>query len=133
MKEFVFNNIWLIVVALVSGGMLVRQSIRRSNDLSPSEAVQIMNRDALVLDVRDDVEFAHGHIAQARHIPLAQIEGRIGEIQKWKEKAIVVNCQSGMRSAKACALLKRHGFTQTYNLAGGLAAWQNAKLPVVKG
>ncbi len=132
MKDYLINNLWLVVVALVSGGMLLRQGFRGGNELSPTEAVQLMNRDALVLDVREDVEFAHGHIADARHIPLAQLEGRVGELHDWKEKAVVVNCQSGMRSAKACAVLKRLGFTQVYNLAGGLAAWQGAKLPVTK-
>lgn len=130
--QFVTHNIWLILVAALSGFMLMRQSFRSGNGLSPTEAVQLINRDALVLDVREDVEFAHGHISDAKHIPLSQVEARSGELQKWKDKAIVVNCQSGMRSAKACGVLKRLGFSQVYNLEGGLAAWQEAKLPVVK-
>lgn len=131
--KFATQNIWLIGLALGSGAMLVWPMLRRDSSVTPNEAVMLINHgNALVLDVREDVEFAMSHIADARHIPLGQLAERTGELQKWKDKAIVVNCQSGMRSAKACAMLKKHGFTQVSNLQGGLAAWQSAKLPVTK-
>ena len=131
--KFATQNLWLIGLALGSGAMLVWPLLRSGNSVSPNEAVMLINRgNALVLDVREDAEFAIGHIADARHIPLSQLQGRLGELQKWKDKAILVNCQSGMRSAKACVVLKKNGFGQVSNLEGGLAAWQSAKLPVTK-
>jgi len=131
--DFISNNIWLVMLALVSGGMLLWPMLRRGAEVTPQEAVMLVNHaHALVLDVREDAEFAQGHIADARHIPLGQLASRIGELEKWKDKAIVVNCQGGVRSAKACAVLRRHGFAQVNNLSGGIAAWQNAKLPVTK-
>lgn len=131
--RFATQNLWLIGLALGSGAMLVWPMLRGSASVSPNEAVTLINQGALVLDVREDVEFAMGHIADARHLPLSQLASRFNELDKWKAKPIVVNCQSGMRSAKACAVLKKNGFVQVSNLAGGLAAWQSAKLPVKKG
>lgn len=129
--KFATQNIWLIGLALGSGVMLVRPMLQRGGSVSPNEAIMLINRgNALVLDVREDVEFAIGHIADAKHIPLSQLASRLNELQKWKDKPVVVNCQSGARSAKACAVLGKNGFTQVSNLAGGLAAWQAAKLPV---
>jgi rhodanese-related sulfurtransferase len=85
-----------------------------------------------VLDVRDEAEFANGHIADAIHIPVADLESRIAELKKYKTKPLLVNCQRGARSAKACEILRKAEFTQVHNLHGGLDAWQQAKLPLVK-
>lgn len=130
--KFATQNLWLIGLALGSAGMLVWPMLRGGASVTTNEAVMLINHGALVLDVREDVEFAIGHIADARHIPLSQLAARVNELEKWKGKPLVVNCQSGMRSAKACAVLKKNGFAQVSNLAGGLAAWQSAKLPVTR-
>lgn len=135
--EFVTDNILLIGLALGSGLMLLWPLLNRGAgglQASPSEAVLLINRgNALVLDVRDQGEFAAGHIADAKHIPAAELESRIGELRKFKDKPIIVQCQSGMRSAQACATLRRHEFSQVHNLQGGLNAWTQAKLPLVRG
>ena len=135
--DFVLKNAWLIALVVFSGGMLLWPMLRRMmfgiGQVSPTEAVLLINREhALVLDVREDAEFAAGHIPEARHIPLSQLAARLPELEKWKVKPIVVNCQSGGRSSDACAVLRRSGFAQVLNLAGGIAAWQAAKLPVSK-
>jgi len=134
--EFFKSNILLIGLAIGSGIMLLLPSFKKSAggvpNLSPAEAVTLINRsNAFVLDVRDDAEFASGHIADATHIPLANFEARIGELKKYQNKPILVNCQKGMRSAKACDILRKAEFTQVNNLQGGLSAWLEAKLPVV--
>lgn len=137
MMQFLKSNIWLIGLALGSGAMLIWPVIRRSvfgiGEASPAEAVLLVNREhALVLDVREDAEFATGHIPEARHIPLGQLAARTSELDAWKDKPVVVNCQSGMRSANACSLLRKQGFNKVFNLSGGFAAWQAAKLPATK-
>lgn len=136
--KFLTDNIFLIVLVVASGAMLVWPMLKRSAsgvaNLSPNEAVLLINRaNAVVLDVRDDAEFASGHITDARHIPLAQLDARINEIRRFKDKAILVNCQVGGRSSKACDVLRKHEFSKIYNLQGGLNAWEQAKLPTVKG
>lgn len=134
--EFIKSNILLIGLALGSGFMLLLPLLKKGAggvpNLSAAESVTLINRsNALVLDVRDDAEFASGHIADATHIPLADLATRLGELKKHQNKAILVNCQRGMRSAKACNILRKAEFTQVHNLQGGLNAWVEAKLPVV--
>lgn len=132
--EFVQQNFLLIAVAVVSGLMLIWPLLRGGGKrLEPQEAVLKMNReDALVLDVREAAEFAQGHIPGARHIPLGELARRIGELEKFKGKPIVVACRSGHRSAGACGILEKNGFENVYNLAGGMIAWEAANLPVEK-
>jgi len=135
--EFIRHNALLIGLAIGSGVMLLLPMFKKSAggvpSVTPAEAVTLINRsNALVLDVRDDAEFASGHITDAKHIPVTALESRIAELSKYKNKAIVVNCQRGARGAKACDILRKAEFTQVHNLQGGLNAWQDAKLPTLK-
>ncbi|HEY2628992.1 MAG TPA: rhodanese-like domain-containing protein [Usitatibacter sp.] len=137
MGEFILNNIWLVAMFVASGLVLLWPELSRlmggTNEVGTLDATRLMNQGTtLVLDVRDNAEFAAGHLPRARHIPLADLEKRIEEIGKYKEKPVLVTCQSGIRSGKAMKLLKSAGFTTVYELKGGLAAWQQASLPVEK-
>ena len=135
--EFIQQNLFMIAVALISGTMLLVLSVRRPgghNPLSPNQAIQLINReDALVIDVRDHAEYVAGHVADARHIPLADIETRAGDLDKHKAGPVIVVCQTGVRSSGACKTLEKLGFAKTYNLQGGIAAWAEAGLPLKKG
>lgn len=135
--EFLKENILLIALALGSGVMLLLPVLKKNAagvaNLSALEAVNLINRNhALVLDVREASEFSSGHIVDAKHIPLAALPERLDELKKYKDKPILVNCQRGMRGAKACEILRKAEFTQVHHLQGGLEAWTAAKLPVVK-
>jgi rhodanese-related sulfurtransferase len=134
--QFVRDNLLLFAIAFVSGAMLLWPLIRRGTGgpwASTLEATQMINRqDALVIDVREDAEYAKGHIVGARHIPLGQIEARAKELQKYKSKPVIACCETGSRSSAAIATLRKLGFENVYNLAGGYAGWQQAGLPVEK-
>jgi rhodanese-related sulfurtransferase len=134
--DFVRNNLLYFVTALVSGAMLLWPFVRRSTGgpwLSPAQATHLINReDALVVDVREANEFATGHVLGAKNVPLARMETAGAELTKKKDRPVIVYCESGDRSAKALAALKKHGFTRVANLSGGLKAWQDAGLPVEK-
>ncbi|MGA7986282.1 MAG: rhodanese-like domain-containing protein [Burkholderiales bacterium] len=134
--QFVKDNLLLFAIAFISGAMLLWPLIRRGTGgpwASTLEATQMINRqDAVVIDVREDVEYAKGHIVGARHIPLAQLEGRAKELQKYKSKPVITCCETGNRSSAAIATLRKLGFENVYNLAGGYAGWQQAGLPVEK-
>ena len=134
--KFVLDNIFLIAVAFVSGAMLVWPLVRRGAggpSVNTLEATQMINRqDALMLDVREQAEFAQSHILNARGLPLSQIEARFGDIEKFKDKPIIVYCASGNRSGAAAAALRKHGFSSVFKLSGGFGAWQQAGLPVQK-
>jgi rhodanese-related sulfurtransferase len=96
------------------------------------KATRLYNDDALVLDVREEKEYAAGHIPKARLIPLGQLASRMQELDKFKSRPILVTCRSGHRSARACGMLKKAGFETVYNQAGGIIAWERANLPVAK-
>jgi rhodanese-related sulfurtransferase len=126
-----FNGVWL-ALALVSGGLLLWPLLRGdAKSITPPRATLLMNREnATVIDVRDSAGWAAGHIAGARHMPLAQLGQRIGELDKLKDKPLIVCCASGVRGGTACEQLRKAGFEKVFNLAGGIAAWQEAKLPL---
>lgn len=134
--EFISKNIFLVLVALVSGGMLLWPFLRRGTGgpwVNTLEATQLINRsDALVIDLRAPDEYAKGHILGARNIPLADLERRRGELEKHKAKPVIVHCGHGNSSGAGVALLRKNGFASVHNLAGGYAAWQAAGLPIQK-
>lgn len=130
--EFLQQNLMWVALALVSGGMLLWPMLTGAGteSLSPAQATLLINRqDAIVLDVREGKEWEAGHIAGARHVVLSQLDNRLPELGKHKQRPIIVCCASGARSATACTQLKRAGFEKVYNLAGGLPAWSDANLP----
>jgi rhodanese-related sulfurtransferase len=131
--KFVLDNIFLIAIAFVSGGMLVWPLVNRQlagATVNTLQATRLMNDGALVLDVRDGAEFAAGHVANSRNIPTAELDRRIAELPAGKP--VVVVCANGSRSARAAAALRKSGRGDVFCLEGGLAGWQQAGLPVVK-
>ena len=134
--EFITKNIFLVLVALVSGGMLIWPLLRRGTGgpwVNTLEATQLINRsDALVIDLRAADEYAKGHILGAKNIPLADLERRRVELEKHKAKPVIMHCDHGNSSGAGVALLRKNGFASVHNLAGGYAAWQAAGLPIQK-
>ena len=133
--DFLRNNLLLVAVAAVSGGMLIWPLLRRTTGgpwVSTAQATHLINReDALLVDVREPGEFGAGHILGARNVPLARIDGS-GDLAKRKDKPVIVYCEGGERAAKAAAALRKLGFSRVVNLNGGLPAWQQAGLPIQK-
>ena len=137
MNEFIKHNIIFIGLAIGSGFALLWPMLNRgatgAANINATEAVLLLNRSKpLILDVRDAAEFAAGHIQGAKNIPVAELAGRLKEIEKFKDKPVLVHCQKGLRAKTACGILKAQQFTQLNNLQGGLDAWVEAKLPLLK-
>ena len=132
--KFFIDNIWLVAVMLVSGGMLLFPVLqRRGSKLSVLQATQLINQGkAVLVDVREPGEFAEGHVLDARNIPLKDLEQRLGELDKAKAKTVIAICQTGVRSASAAGKLQKAGFAEACSLEGGLDAWRGQGLPVVK-
>jgi len=98
------------------------------HEKSVAEAQAFLDTDKpFVLDVRRTSEFRGGHIAGATNMAHTRMLTRLAEIPR--DRPILVNCQLGGRSARACSLLARHGFSCT-NLAGGMSAWTKARAAV---
>jgi len=135
--QFVINNILPISIAVFSGIMLLwslfGNRFRGVKEVNSAAALQLINhKDAIVLDVREPNEYTAGHVLNSKLIPLGKLKERISELEKFKGQPIVVMCRSGNRSGTACFLLGKQGFTQAYNLAGGIQAWQKNNLPLEK-
>ncbi len=90
-------------------------------------------KDLQLIDVRSTAEYADGHIAKTRNVPIQTLSHRIPELKLDPKRPIIAICLSGHRSVPAYRLLKRAGFTQVYQLAGGMLSWRREGLPTVKG
>jgi rhodanese-related sulfurtransferase len=132
--KFIIDNIWLIGLAILSGGGLLWHSLQqRAHNLSIFQATQLINQGkAAIVDVRDTYDFAAGHMRDAKNIPAKELPQRIGELEKFKSKAVILVCSSGKQSTKAAAQLKKAGFNEVYSLDGGVAAWQAQGMPIAK-
>jgi len=131
--NFLLDNIFLVGIAIVSGLALLIPALQpRANRASTLQVTQMINRGkSVVVDVRTPEEFAKGHLRDAKHIPLADLATRIGELDKSKAKQIIVVCQSGNRADKAVKQFLAAGFTEVVSLEGGITAWEAAGLPTV--
>jgi rhodanese-related sulfurtransferase len=126
-----------VIIAVASGALFIWPSIARlfsrTREVGVVEAVQLINRkDAAIVDVREPGEFKAGHIPNARNIPAGQIKDRGKDLEKLKSKPLLLVCQSGIRSAQVSTALHKEGFAELVALAGGMAAWQQAGMPVEK-
>jgi rhodanese-related sulfurtransferase len=135
LMPFLIHNWSLVLIAVVSGGLLMWPAISKGarGGLSPNGAVQLINREkAVVVDVCESEEFAAGHVAGARNIPLNQLEQRLPEVVKNKALPVVLVCQTGGRAQRALGIAKTLGYDKAVVLGGGMAAWKEANLPLEK-
>jgi rhodanese-related sulfurtransferase len=132
--KFIIDNIFLVAIAVLAGGALLWPALApRGKRASPLQLTQMINRGkTTIVDVRSSEEFAAGHLRDAKHIPLADLGARIGELDKSKNRTVIMVCQTGARSDKAARQLQAAGFEDVHSLEGGLAAWKAAGLPLTK-
>lgn len=137
MTQFVVEN-WYLFVALgvilfllLSGP--ISQQMYGIKNANAAQTVQLLNREnGVVVDVCEPKEFSAGHIPNAVNLPLSSLKNRLPDLQKYKDKPIIVSCRSGNRSLKGAVILRKHGFATVYTLAGGLLGWERDNLPVEK-
>lgn len=137
LMDFLLKNWMLVLIAALSGGMLLWPYILRlltgMKDIGPQQTTLLSNsREAVLLDVRETAEYQGGRLPRATHLPLSQLSSRIGELAKFQGRPVVVYCHRGSRSQMAGMTLKKAGHREIYNLAGGIEAWKAAGLPVEK-
>jgi rhodanese-related sulfurtransferase len=112
----------------------VARLFRGYKALRPAELTALINRDnALVVDLSSSSEFEKGHIPGSRNIAPSQFDPENKQLAAAKALPVVVVCRSGQASSAAAARLKKAGFERVHWLDGGIAAWQQADLPLVKG
>lgn len=133
--SFIVENWVLILAALVSGAMLLWPVVARGglgHSLSTADAVRMINHDkAVLIDVREPAEFAAGHAAGARNVPLGTLDGGKG-LPTNKALPLVLVCATGPRASRAAAQLRKAGYASVHTLAGGTNAWRESNLPIEK-
>jgi rhodanese-related sulfurtransferase len=122
-----------VAVAVIAIVLELRSRQSSFMAVGPQDAVRLMNQHALVLDLRPAEAFAAGHLAGARNLPPEQLPKAGDQFKKFKEKPVVVYCDTGSTSGAAARTLAQLGFTKAVNLRGGLAAWRAENLPVTRG
>ncbi|GGX84014.1 sulfurtransferase [Litchfieldella qijiaojingensis] len=133
--EFVMNHPLLVgAFLLVLAAWIAYEVIGSSRSgVTSSEATQLINReDAVVVDIRDAGDFKAGHIAGARNIPQSRLDTRLNELEKLKDKPLIVVCKHGQASGIALGKLTKAGFERVFKLKGGMTQWQADGLPLVK-
>lgn len=124
------NILWGLLIAFFIFTIIRRRfymfNNKNAKNVSADEAYQLINEhsDLIILDVRTKGEFEAGHIAKAKNIPVQQLPSRINELEKFKNKPILVHCASGGRSPSAVRELVNSGFDQVYHLNRGLISWR---------
>ncbi|QIL83524.1 rhodanese-like domain-containing protein [Diaphorobacter sp. HDW4A] len=133
--KFILDNWYLILIALISGALLLVPMIKGASagSLSTAQAIQLINREkAVVIDVCEPDEFAAGHVKGAKNVPLGQLEEKLPQVVKNKALPVILVCAKGPRANRAVGVAKKLGYDNAQALAGGLVAWRDASLPVEK-
>jgi rhodanese-related sulfurtransferase len=133
--EFAGNHVWLVTGLLVAWAAVMFYELRLraqgATHISAADAVRLINKGALVIDVRKPEEFQAGHIVNARNVPAERVQ-QGDEINKKKDKILLAVCADGTTSGRAAGHLRKAGYENAFSLKGGLAGWRADNLPLVK-
>jgi rhodanese-related sulfurtransferase len=134
--EFTGNHVWLVtgLVASLLAVMFYELRLRAqgATHVTTADAVRLINKGALVIDVRKPEEFDQGHIVNARNVPLERVQQDDDAINKQKSKILLAVCADGATSGRAASHLRKTGYENAFSLKGGLAGWRADNLPLVK-
>lgn len=132
--EFASNHYLLVsAFSLLLAYFFTLESRRAGKQVSPQQATDLVNnQEGVIVDVRDADDFRAGHIAGSINIPVGQINERVGELEKYKDKPVILTCKAGPSASAAGKALKAQGFNNLSRLQGGVQGWRDEKLPVVK-
>jgi rhodanese-related sulfurtransferase len=136
--EFILNHYILSLALAVVTFLLIQEffdtAFKKFSHISPLQAVAKMNAsdsDLLIIDVREPTEFAQGHIETAINTPLGKLAEHLPKLDDYKNKPVLIACQTGTRSASAGKILTKAGFTQVFVITGGMLSWEtDYKFPI---
>lgn len=132
--EFATNHYYLIAAWILTLVLfLLNESRKAGKSVTPAEATRMINKEgALVLDIRTKKEWDTGRITGAIHMPLADLDRRVSELNAHKEKPVIVVCNMGQTASTATKKLRSAGFARAIRLSGGMTEWRSQNMPVVK-
>lgn len=127
----------VLAFVAVTGALIYTELARLTRGyraISPAQVTDLINREnALVVDIRALADFEKGHIVGARHMVLSQFDPENKALAKVKDLPVVLVCRTGITVAGAAKRLVKAGFSRVHVLDGGIAAWQQADLPLARG
>ena len=136
LAEFAGNHVILTFALIGALGLVIASELlikaQGLTHVSPGDAVKLINRSAVIIDVRSPEAYGDGHIANARNMELASLEADPDGIKKKKDKVLLAVCETGLTSGKAAAILRKAGFENSFSLRGGIQAWRAENLPLAK-
>lgn len=109
------------------------QQRRSYSGVQPQEAIRLMNQGATLFDLRDSEAYKAGHISGAKPLTAEQLDNASDTLKKYREKMVILYCDSGANAGVAVRKLHAAGFTKVFNLRGGLARWLGDGLPLKRG
>jgi rhodanese-related sulfurtransferase len=134
--EFTGNHFLLVTGLLVALAAVTFYELRlrahSATHVTAADAVRLINKGALVIDVRKPEEFEQGHIVNARNVPLHQMQKDDDAVNKQKNKILLAVDADGSLSGRAAGHLRKAGYANAFSLKGGLAGWRADNLPLVK-
>lgn len=135
--QYIQVNHWLVIATVIVLVLVIVFELRARAEsfaaVTPQDAIRLMNRGAVVIDLRPAEQYAAGHLAGARRMDGGQILKAGDTLKKYKQKPLIVYDESGPVGTSAARQLKAQGFEHAFNLRGGLAAWRADNLPLEKG
>lgn len=136
LAEFAGNHLILASGLIGAFGLVAAYELRlRARGLthvSPTDAVKLINRSALIVDVRAPEAYSGGHIVNSRNLPLAELAADPEIVKKNKSKLLLTVCEMGTESGTAANLLRKAGYQNTFSVRGGIRAWRAENLPLSK-
>ncbi len=134
--EFAANHPYLVggvvMLSILVLGNELRLRSNAGNFLDPTSVVSLINKGAAVLDLRSAERFATGHVVGARNIPVDQLQSSAGKLKRYSGKSVVLYCDNGTTCGKAVTTLQQMGFEHAVAMRGGLQAWTQENMPLVK-
>ena len=134
--NFISNNPVLFILFFVILFFILYNEYKtltqKFKNISPQEAVYLINKDAFILDVRETTEISQGSIKKSKHLSFSSVESSLDSIKKYSDKPTIVYCKSGVRSSTISNILTKNNFSEVYSMKGGFEAWVSDNLPVVK-
>lgn len=133
--EFVMNHPELVVPFVVLLVLLIMLESRRGGKtVSSQQLTNLVNKEgAVVVDVRESKEYREGHITESRNIPFASLKENLAQLEKFKDKPVILVCKMGQHAGAAGRILSTSGFKDVRRLSGGITTWKSDGLPLVKG
>lgn len=134
--NFILNNPVLFILFFVILSFIIfneyKTITQKFKDITPQDAVFLINNDAFILDVRESTELTKGIIKNSKHITFSSVESSLDSIKKYSNKPTIVYCKTGIKSATISNILTKNNFSEVYSMKGGFEAWISDNLPIVK-